>query len=152
MLQLVRDPRGVVWSRLKARGRDREAQRPNRSVRWLVIRSTLDWILLNLMAAALLRSTPSGIRLRYEDIAVDPRATLEAVEALAGLESSTAAASIAAGRPVNYGHMIGGNPHRLAGDAPVVFDREWATAAPEWVRRLVWGIAGPLARHYGYQR
>jgi hypothetical protein len=151
LLHLVRDPRGVVWSRLKALGRQRDAQRPNGPVGWLVVRSTLDWILVNLLAAALLRSTGHGRRLRYEDLAVNPQRTLEAVETLVGLDPSPSGRAIAAGQPVDYGHMVGGNPRRLAGAAPIVIDQEWSTASPVWVQRLVWGIAAPLARHYGYR-
>jgi hypothetical protein len=152
LLHLVRDPRGVVWSRLKALGRQREAARANLSIGWLVVRSTLDWILVNLLTAALFRSTGRGRRVRYEDMVRNPKATLEAIESLVGLDPSSSGQAIAAGQAVGYGHMVGGNPRRLAGAAPIVFDQEWSTASPAWVRRLVWWIAGPLARHYGYRR
>lgn len=151
-LHLVRDPRGVVWSRLKARGRQRDARQPGIRVFWLVVHSTLDWILVNLLAGGVLFRAGDGRRVCYEDLANRPRETLTAIETLVGLDLSASAQAIAEGKPIDYQHIVGGNPRRLTGAAPIVFDRDWSMSSPAWVQRLVWRLAAPLARHYGYRR
>ena len=150
-LHLVRDPRGVVWSRLKALGRHRDAQRPDTKVVWLVVHSTLDWILVNLVSGVVLFAAKGGRRIRYEDMVVHSRETLTAIEDLVGVDLSAAERAVLEGKAIDYQHIVGGNPRRLAGAAPVVFDQEWLTASPGWLQRLVWAVAGPLARRYGYR-
>jgi hypothetical protein len=151
-LHLVRDPRGVVWSRLKALGRQREAQRPGGRVLWQVVHSTLDWILVNLLSSEVLLLADHGGRFRYEDMAIRPHETLAAIEELLGVDLAAARQAIVEQEAIQYRHIVGGNPRRLEGPAPIVFDQDWRISSPAWVQNLVWRIAAPLARRYGYRR
>jgi hypothetical protein len=151
-LHLVRDPRGVVWSRLKALGRHREAQRPGGRILWVVLHSSLDWILVNLLAGAVLLVARGGRRVRYEDVVITPRETLAAIGNLVGVDLSAPVQAIVGGAAIDYQHIVAGNPRRLEGAASIAFDHDWRISSPAWVQNLVWRIAAPMARRYGYRR
>jgi hypothetical protein len=150
MLHLVRDPRGVAWSRMKATRTS--ADRPRPRALWRAVCTSLDWILVNLLAERAVRRARACTRFRYEDLALAPAEILAEIGRLLELDFDSVAGSVAAGHAIGYQHVVDGNPRRLGGPAALIFDQEWRSAEPAWLERLVWTLAAPLARRYGYRR
>jgi hypothetical protein len=151
LVHLVRDPRGIAWSKVKRlRRTDLPAwiQKPGA----IVLRSALDWFLINRMAERVARRYPgtSYIRLRYEDLADRPAEALHDAGSRIGVDLDGLGRRIETGEPFSFSHIMAGNLARLEPPRRVTKDTEWMTKSPAWVRGLVWAICGHLARRYGY--
>lgn len=152
VVHLVRDPRGVAysWSQQKRRPEfvDREV--------WMNRHGALDvawrWTYSNRLAERAASLFPVFLRLRYEDFVEAPRATLEAVCALAGLDDpdlSFIQGDHAELRRSNC--TLSGNPMRFdQGHLTVRPDLRWREHYPTLQRGLVSGLTWPLLRRYGY--
>jgi hypothetical protein len=130
VVQLVRDPRGVVnsWSREVALPHDPTGQRtmgPHPAsavvVRWVLMNLAVQWI----------RSTTKGITVRYEDLCLDPKPTLQRIFQAADADPELAPPVKGRSLPVAPGHGIAGNPSRF-GDSQVVLteDNSWRSRLP----------------------
>lgn len=153
LIHLLRDPRGVVWSKLKF-------FRPVGGPKWLhtplgtTVQTTFEWLLLN-GTTEWLRRRHHGVpyvRIRYEDFASDPARELGRLGDSLGVDLSELAERAATGEPFSFGHIMAGNTARHRGPRPLIKDTDWQQASPMWMRRLVWLATWPLARHYGYRR
>ena len=152
-VHVVRDPRGVAWSLMKSfradlRGgvnRDMSARAP--------LRSAIEWVAINAMTEWVMRRAPGrGVRVRYEDFVADPAAVLGRIGTVAGVAPDGFGRGVEAGAAVARLHMIAGNRMRMDGHVVLKADFEWIERLPARVTRQVWGIAGWLARRYGYPR
>ncbi len=138
VLQMVRDPRAVVWSHGRAKAPPEgivadvsPVRRPSYvAARWLARNAAVD-----------LRVRPD-VRLRYEDMVAAP-------------DAARAAVSDALRIPVPTGpeleHGIAGNPGRF-GSTPLALrpDVEWQDRQPAGQRRVSTALALPLLHRYGY--
>lgn len=151
VIHLVRDGRGVIWS-LKNPAKRGVVKNFKPAPAW---RTTRYWLAANLQSAWVFgRLRPEKrLRLRYEDFARDPVATLERIgpwlgEDLSGLLTPEGATKQAgAGR-----HTVGGNRVRMQKQVQVRADLGWVEHLPGRDRLLFWTAAGWLARRYGYSR
>lgn len=143
LVQLVRDPRAVVYSWQRA-GAKNPAQGKS------VPRAIGSWLSAHLTAEAVLRAHPPGrsLTIRYEDLAEDPERLMQRVADLIGQRLREHGATPAS-QPVQ--HMVGGNSLRMQRDAPAVrADTEWRERLPSAVACVVTAATVPLLRRYGY--
>jgi hypothetical protein len=152
VIHLIRDVRGVVWSKKKklcaAPGvtQERSGQRAWRTV--------AGWIQNHFQSQRVLRALGPGqsVQLRYEDLVTDPVKSLRDLEAVTESDSSSIGRQLAAAVPIVVGHVIAGNRMRLAGSLRLKPDTEWRHALPGVDRCICWVLAGWLLRRYGYRR
>jgi hypothetical protein len=143
-VHLVRDPRAVAysWSRAKPL-----ADRPDETMqRRGIVDSAITWLAKNAAIEAVLPfASQRSLRIRYEDLAVDPQATLDRVNrALFGVEAEPTHRDAA-------NHQIAGNPSRFTKGVPTVrLDTRWSTEGSAGMRMSVMALTWPLAVAYGY--
>lgn len=153
VVHVVRDPRAVVhsWRRAKAlpavTGRTAMATRTGAKTVWR-------WLDNASSAEVLRRSVPADrwLSLRYEDVAADPRAALQQVLDLIGLDGALPFEG-----PdtvvLHPGHVLSGNPNRFQeGPVRVRVDREWAETMPRREQAAIAAATWPFLRRYGYAR
>jgi hypothetical protein len=152
VVHLVRDPRGVAYSKTKwvhrqgARADEFRVRRPP-------AKATEKWIWMNLAFEALPRLHVPTARVRYESAVVDPTQTL--VRAFRALGIETSAGDLAFihddGVDLPVDHFSAGSRMRMqAGRVPLVLDEAWRTELPERQRKVVTAMSWPLLRRYGY--
>lgn len=152
VLHLVRDVRGVAYSRTRTKLRPEAGN---------VAMSTLSpqasawrWVTDNLGYEVLGARGVPMLPLRYEDFMADPRASLVAIARFVGVEPTDDDLSFLAGRTARFRtpmHSAAGNPVRFGGDElEVRVDRAWQEQMPAGQRRLVTAIAGPMLVRYRY--
>jgi hypothetical protein len=149
VVQLVRDPRGVVfsWTRPEQRPHGGEA----RMHTYRPTASALRWVAFNLfvdLSSAL--GTPTE-RVAYERMIADPGSIADELLAPAGVEPAPSLqAPQADGIELELGHGIAGNPVRFErGRIALRPDRRWREQMPAHQRLLATAICGPL---YGLYR
>jgi predicted RNA-binding protein YlqC (UPF0109 family) len=152
LVHMVRDPRAVVWSRVKVRERDLGRTMGGAGRAAFVVRRVAQWLMVNALSEILVRWGRRGIRIRYEDLVDDPERALRLVGELAGVDLRSIGVRAKGGEAFDYGHIVGGNRRRFTGPATLELDIDWVTGSPAWMRRMVWILAWPQARRYGYQR
>ncbi len=185
ILHLIRDPRGVAhsWTKEVARpetatdadadsaadadaaagdpvraGADARQQGPSGlgalMPRYRPSRTALRWVTDNLGFEALARRVPT-LRLRYEDLLADPRASLESVLGLCEIDPAEVDFGFLDGRRATVsapGHSVAGNPLRFGSrDLTLRLDDAWRTELTAGRRRLVTGLTAPLLAAYGYR-
>ncbi len=149
-VHLARDPRASAYSwqsRRYASVHGNEVRRRN------ALDSTLRWDLLNLGAEAVVRRVPRRhrMRLRFEDFAEAPPATVEQISDLLGEKGRRL--PFVDGHTVDLGvnHTIAGNPSRFTTGRVTVRDNaEWRTEQRAVSRWIATAVALPLLRRYGY--
>lgn len=149
VVHLVRDPRAVVWARLRCATRLVDAPWSGRwgpdSSAGRALRAVVGW------TAAQLRVRGSDLLVRYEDVVADPAMQLGRLGALMHVDPSPWVELVQRSATLDAGHGISGNRARRA---PVVRfdpDVEWVEALPRYGRAIA-TLASPLARRYGYRR
>jgi hypothetical protein len=150
VVHLVRDVPGVAYSWGKRMGRpetDGATAMPTYPP-WLV---GVWWTTENALFHGLeSRGTPT-LRLRYEDLAVDPAAALGAIRRFADLPPVDYPFLDEGGGGVPRGHTFGGNPMRFdSGPVRVGVDDGWRTGLSPRSRRVVGALGLPLRAAYGY--
>ncbi|MFO1378445.1 MAG: sulfotransferase [Steroidobacteraceae bacterium] len=127
---IVRDARGVLHSFSKP------VQRPKSAMA-----AALYYVLVNGAAqlAVWTRLRGRSIKVRYEDLVAEPGRELERIGRFLGLDMSGVIASIAAGEPLDIGHMVSGNRIRTNGVIKVGLDDEWRGLSA--VRRVGYYLA-----------
>jgi hypothetical protein len=154
LVHLVRDARGVSWSLRKPHPKDERAG-IQRDLRARPAAGTaLMWVLVNLQAIWVRRQLlPSAsLVVRYEDFVMDTAATLARLGDVVGLDFGKIPAALPDPRPIPVGHNIAGNMMRMRGRFRLQLDVEWVECLSPADRRIVWAIAGPLMRRFGYER
>jgi hypothetical protein len=152
VVHLVRDPRAVAhsWSRYKLRPEfvDRQVYMNRHGALDVAWR----WWYSNRLAERARRHFADFLTLRYEDFVAAPRRHLEALCALAGLESP--GLEFLAGQEASLtrtNHTLSGNPMRFA-DGPVAIRPDTGWRDPRGARRaaVVGLLTVGLRRRYGY--
>lgn len=152
IVHIVRDSRGVAFSRMK------RVVRPEVSDRMALMRTTgsvrtgIGWSAHNLIINLLGRSHPY-LFVRYEDLVTEPSLWLDRIlDNVVGSVASESLAFIGAGevalRPV---HTVAGNPMRFSqGVLPLRVDEEWKIKMDSRQRHTVSLLTWPLLLRYGY--
>lgn len=156
-VHLVRDPRGVVHSRQRARERRLGTHRHPRPVLaglrplWLAY-DAAGWATLNLTArhAPWRPPPPRWIDLSYERLVADPEQTLGRLLEDLGEGGSALPFVARATLQLSENHAVAGNRNRLeSGEVRVVADESWRHGLAPWEQRLVLGMSGPGRRRPG---
>lgn len=155
LLHLVRDGRGVVWSRMKPKDRSKnpEAGVPRDFAAAPAWRTTLEWTAANLQSEWIAAQAPPGMALRvtYEALCDHPHEVLGQIGWLVGEDFSTVATAVANRQPLRVGHQVAGNSIRMAEQVVFRPDTTWQQQMPEQARTRFWRMAGWLAQRYGYR-
>jgi hypothetical protein len=149
VLHLVRDPRAVAHSYQRRKGGVGQPELP----RFGAVHTSLSWSARNATAELGRRPVQAERfrRVRYEDLAADPRGTLRSLGEWLGIADADRA--FMDDRTVRLGeaHLVGGNPRRLErGDIEISADQEWSGGAVSRSQRVVGAFTAPLRARYGY--
>jgi LPS sulfotransferase NodH len=149
VVHLVRDPRGVAYSRSRRKVEFDHECRPEMA-RQSFASSGASWLWLNSVASLLSRHEVPVLRVRYEDLVAEPAAWLSRI--LDFVDEPHAAlplrSRIAMLRP---NHTVSGNPNRFStGETKIDADNEWrdAIGPANWCAATCASL--PLIRRYGY--
>jgi hypothetical protein len=110
LIHLIRDGRGVVWSRSKSRSRDVEAGTPRDRLATPPWRSSLHWALRNLKSE-LVGKFAGGtrvVRISYETLVENPPEALKDVALLVDEDLTQLASALVVGEAMDVGHVVGG--------------------------------------------
>lgn len=154
LIHLVRDARGVAYSRLKSFKKDLEAGLQNEIAPVSAGRTARSWLALNLVSSFVMSRYDRSRRLRvlYEDVVGSPGETLDGIGRLADLDMTPVKEALARDEAFGFGHTAAGNRVRMAGSLRLRPDLAWTENLPEAERRLTWRICGLLMRRYGYRK
>lgn len=157
VLHLVRDPRAVAFSKSRWKSRFPEAWEHEYMDRFDTETSARRWMAVNAKTEYFWGARSKRgkyMRLRYEDFADEPRATVRRIvgfleenrEPEVFVDSTTARLD----RPT---HHVEGNPVRFqSGLVEISLDDEWSTAMPLRERWATAAMTWPLLLRYGYLR
>lgn len=154
-VHLVRDGRGMAYSRKKSFSKNDEKGIARDISAQPVWNSAAFWVSMNLLSEWVThRVGPErSVRVRYEDFVRDPASALGKVGRAAGLDLSGVAARLDAGEALPIGHNVGGNRLRMGGSVRLRSEAEaWRDGLTERDKRLFLALAGPLLLRYGYGR
>lgn len=144
VVHLVRDSRAVAysWQRHVSRPEIHWTQQEMR--RYTVWQSATQWNRKNTLAELLRCRGVPVTRIRYEDFAASPTASLRRLLADTGAEGRRSP-------PPEPWHSVSGNPVRFRSDArDLRLDREWERSLPRGKRVVVTAATAPLLVKYGY--
>ncbi|MGH9297924.1 MAG: sulfotransferase [Acidimicrobiales bacterium] len=154
---VVRDSRGVAYSRSRWVRRPEDPASQSFMPRARPLMAALSWLGTNLAFEVLAQRRSIGVpvlRLRYEDLLADPGGSLNKLRSFAGLEERPEVAGFLSGarQPAQVVHSVAGNPMRFS-TAPIELrpDEAWRTKMPARDQGLVFALTAPLARRYGYK-
>lgn len=153
IIQLVRDPRGVVWSHKKAFAKDVEHGLP-RDIRpqpaW---RAALYWCRINMHADWLRRrlGPEKALFLRYEDFMLDTPSALKTIGSFVGIDLENVQHTINDGGKLYFDHTIAGNRVRMKGELKLKYDQEWRQKLSIRDQRVTELLTGWLMARYGYK-
>lgn len=153
IIQLVRDPRGVVWSHKKAFAKDVENGLP-RDIRpqpaW---RAALYWCRINLHADWLRRrlGPEKALFLRYEDFMLNTPSALQTIGNFMGVDLENVQHTINDGGKLYFDHTIAGNRVRMKGELKLKYDQEWRQKLSIRDQRVTELLTGWLMARYGYK-
>jgi hypothetical protein len=136
VVQMVRDGRGVAWSRINRLGDSMD-----RAARY--------WVRGNLGVEAMIRGIPKvhRILLHYEDLCRNPLNEVRRIERLLDLPPSDLSLDL----DKNAAHFIGGNPMRYrASEKALALDEQWRNHLDSSTLHEFDRVAGWLNRRYGY--
>lgn len=154
VVHLVRDGRGVVWSRTKPkqRSKDPDAGIPRDFSAAPAWRTALEWAAANVQGEWVTRQAPPdrALRITYEALCTQPEAVLAQIGHLLEVDMSAVAELVGGQRPLHVGHQVAGNSIRMADEIIFRPDTQWQQRLPQRDRLVFWSMAGWLARHYGY--
>ena len=153
VVHLVRDSRGVANSWTKRVPKTWIAGREVYMDRYPPLRTSLRWLGYNVGFHVLRAAGTPMIRMRYEDLVVDPVEEIGRALSLAGAPPTDA--PFLAGRRLRLArvHTIGGNPVRFGTDAlELRRDEGWRTDLDPKQRVIVTSLTLPLLAAYGYLR
>jgi hypothetical protein len=154
VINLVRDPRAVAWSWERRVARPQATGTADDMWRIPTQRSAAQWTALQLEMEAIRRlgRVPS-VRLRYEDLVVDPRRAVRGAVERLGLPTGAAALSHVERTRVylSPSHGLSGNPSRFrSGRIDLRTDDRWAHEMPATRRAVATALSLPLLAAYGY--
>ena len=154
MVHLVRDARGVAWSRMKPFAKSKEGGVPQDIRPKPIHISAGYWLFMNFLSEQVRKAFPDqpSTRIRYEDFVTTPEQALKEIGEVAGLNYSSVANRLLAGDPMAPGHLYAGNRVRTAGPIKLRSDMAWAEKLTPSQKRLTWLLAGRKLCQYGYER
>jgi hypothetical protein len=152
LIHLVRDGRGVVWSRKRPRKKNVEDGIPHDFPAISAPRTSQEWMLTNLKSEWVARQAGAekAVRILYERFVEMPDVILQEIGGLVGEDLCPVSEILVGGNMMQIGHVVGGNHLRMSGQIALRKDAEWTRHLSSRDRRIFWLLAGSLARRYGY--
>lgn len=153
-VHLVRDARGVAFSRKKAFRKDDEKGIARDIEAQPVWNSVAVWGSMNLLSDGVVRRVgpERSARVRYEDFVRHPESTLAEIGRAAGLDLSGIAKKLRGGEALPIAHNAGGNRLRMGGSVRLMSEAEpWKNGLNARDKRVLLALAGPLLWRYGYR-
>lgn len=154
VVQIVREPRGVVhsWSKQVPlpMGASRRGYIPSRPTR----QSTRRWVTVNAMIKALGRLDVPLKIVRYEDLVRDPKRVVEEIAGFSGLSPASDPAGFITGSSVHVqpAHMVeGGRVRFTPSPLQMKADEAWRSDMPVGRRRMVDLVTRVARGRYGYR-
>ncbi len=153
LLHLVRDGRGVMWSRQRddARG---EVFR-HQALRRLPSFSIAKWTAKNMLSEAIGMVSPERyLRIQYEDLVGQPQTTLAQIGSWCDLDVGELVQSLDNEIAFSPGHQIGGNLRARTKSQTIRLrpDMSWSKNMPPKLDQQFWRYVGWYAKHLGYSR
>jgi hypothetical protein len=151
-LHLVRDPRGVAYSRQR-RKINPDSDVPMEMGINRPTNSAMAWLGWNVSAeAVVLRQDPRRVvRLRYEDFANDPAGTVASILDFVGEGGKSLPFKDQRTVHLTGNHTVSGNPARFSqGEIQIREDDAWHRELPAGARNRVAALTLPLILRYGY--
>jgi hypothetical protein len=151
VIHLVRDPRAVAYSWTTRKS----LMRPEAEAKFMGIypvwHSAARYVIQNLLSEISVRKA-GGIRVRYEDLVIDPCTVVKRILAHLGLEASGVIDAIKPGKVrLAHHHAIGGNPGlRNLAEVPLTPDTRFLLSLRRWHWVLCTTLCLPLILRYGY--
>jgi hypothetical protein len=154
LVHLVRDARGVAWSRMKPFAKSKEGGVPQDIRPKPIHISAGYWLFMNFLSEQVRKAFPDqpSTRIHYEDFVSTPERTLKEIGEVAELDYSSISDRLLSGAPMAPGHLYAGNRVRTAGPIKLRSDMAWAEKLTPNQKRLTWLFAGHKLRQYGYDR
>lgn len=154
LIHLVRDARGVAWSRMKEFVKSKEGGVPQDIPPRPIHISCGYWLFMNAISERVRRAFPDrpAARIHYEDFVSQPDQTLKRIGEIAGLDYSDVAKRLADGEPMAPGHLYAGNRVRTGGPIRLRSDTEWTRRLTSPQQNLAWLLTGRKLRRYGYKK
>lgn len=155
-IHLVRHPCAVAFSQSRRKVRHERTSESAMLPRRSLFRSAAGWLKANTNAERLMRTCSSSIRLRYEELIVDPKAAVERIAEYGEVPMNQLHQGVledAADTTLTARHDVAGNPSKFEwqkGTPKITPDLEWMTAMPYLARWLVTALTYPWLRRYGY--
>ena len=150
-IHLVRDPRAVGWSMMRGEGSPERQTRVHRP-RLSFVRALGGWTVTNALACVTARRLRRGaLRVRYEDLCVNPGAVLQGIGEFVGLDVSEVIRTLEDGASLQVGHNIAGNRIRFQRRLAFRPDEEWREKLPGSYRRAARMATWPLCEMLGYR-
>jgi Sulfotransferase family len=158
VVHMVRDSRAVAFSWARQVSRP-DAATPSYMARYSPTAAAGHWNAQNGAFQLLASEGVPTLRVRYEDVAAAPAATLARIAEFAGVAASgddfgfLGAEDGTSWASLGVAHTASGNPMRFTiGRVPIRRDDRWRTAMPPSHRRTVTALTLPLLARYGYPR
>ena len=154
IIQLVRDPRGVVWSHKKAFAKDLENGLPRDIRSQPAWRAALYWCRINMHADWLRRRVgpAKALFLRYEDFMLNTLPVLRTIGSFIGIDLENVQQRINEGEKLYFDHTIAGNRVRMKGELKLKYDQEWREKLSPRDQQVTEILTGWLMARYGYKR
>jgi hypothetical protein len=151
VVHLVRDPRGAAYS-WRRRSKPRvDATETDTTEVFSPAKSALLWTLWNGLAAAIYGRSSNYLRVRYEDFAREPEATVDQVARFARLDRSDLPFHSDHVVELQPSHTVSGNPNRLGGGkVDIAADDEWSGRMARSEQALVTALTLPVLARFGY--
>lgn len=146
ILHVIRDPRGFGNSirRQQERGGKRRVPAPLVMTHWLLKQATASILLA--------RTAKHYVRIRYEDLMLDPFSTLDRIGDFAEVDVQSIKERIRNEEPFSSGHIFSGN--RVSRNKEIVFDsdRIETNRLTSMSRNRFWYTIGWPSAFWGYDR
>lgn len=152
-VHLVRDSRAVAysWRRKKVR-LEIQGEQHYMSQRG-ILQSAGRWSVRNMLAHRLQRTSKQYAFLRYEDLVINPKASLSKLLADLGIERTSLDFLDGLRASLKTGHTVSGNPMRFERkEIKIQADTQWQNDMVKYHRWLVTLVTWPLLLKYGYFR
>lgn len=152
VLHLVRDSRAAAFSWLKKMRMPEVTEGDAYIPRYGPVNSSVQWLYRNLGSHVLRRRAQAYMRVRYEEFAASPRATVERIVSWAGAPEAELPFVSENVVQLVSGHTQSGNPNRFnTGPVTIRADMKWIDELPKAKKRLITAITWPLLLAYGYR-
>ncbi len=152
VLHLVRDSRAAAFSWMKKMRMPEVVDGDAFIPRYGLVSSSVQWSYRNLASHLLRRHAQAYMRVRYEEFASSPRATVERIVSWADAPATQLPFVSDNVVQLVSGHTQSGNPNRFnTGEVTIRPDMKWTEELPTAKRRLITAITWPLLLAYGYR-